>query len=247
MIKILITIAYDGTNYFGWQKQTNVATIENEIEKACSKIFANGFELIGCSRTDKGVHALGQRATITTQTNIPIEKICNALNANLPEDIVVNNAEEVSLDFHPRYCAKEKTYEYKILNDKYMIPQLRNFAEFERKPIDILKMQQASKYFIGEYDFKSFCASKATVKTTVRTVKDIQIKKDNNIINMYFTGNGFLYNMVRIMAGTLVDVGLNKIQAENIPDIIKAKDRTKAGRTLPPMGLTLIEIKYYNI
>lgn len=244
MRKILITIAYDGTNYFGWQKQSNIITIEGEIEKACSKIFTKDFELIGCSRTDKGVHALGQRATISTESNIPIERICNALNANLPKDIVINDAEEVDSDFHPRYCAKQKTYEYKIVNSQYMIPQLRNFAEFIKIPLDISKMQLASKYFIGEYDFKSFCASGTSVKTTVRTIKDVQIKKDNNIINMYFTGNGFLYNMVRIISGTLVDVGLNKIQAQDIPYIIEAKDRTKAGRTLPPMGLTLIEIKY---
>lgn len=244
MIKILITIAYDGTNYFGWQKQSGFATIEGEIEKACYKIFANGFELVGCSRTDRGVHALGQRATITTQTNIPIERICNALNANLPKDIVVNDAEQVSLTFHPRYCAKEKIYNYKIVNDKYMIPQFRNFAEFEFRLLDILKMNQASKYFIGKHDFKSFCASGTTVKTTVRTIKNIKIEKNTNIIDMYFTGDGFLYNMVRIMAGTLVDVGLNKIQVSDIPYIIEAKDRTKAGHTLPPMGLTLMKIKY---
>lgn len=244
MRKILITIAYDGTNYFGWQKQSNVITIEGEIEKACSKIFAKGFELIGCSRTDKGVHALGQRATISTESNIPTERICNALNANLPKDIVINDAKEVDLEFHPRYCAKQKTYEYKILNSKYMIPQLRNFAEFIKIPLDISKMQQAAKYFVGEHDFKSFCASGTSVKTTVRTIKDVQIKKDNNIINMYFTGDGFLYNMVRIISGTLVEVGLNKIQAPNIPYIIEAEDRTKAGRTLSPVGLTLVEIKY---
>lgn len=244
MKKLLITITYDGTNYFGWQKQSNVITIEGEIEKACSKIFTKGFELIGCSRTDKGVHALGQRATISAESNIPTERICNALNANLPKDIVINNAKEVDLEFHPRYCAKQKTYEYKIVNSKYMIPQLRNFAEFIKIPLDISKMQQAAKYFVGEHDFKSFCASGTSVKTTVRTIKDVQIKKDNNIINMYFTGDGFLYNMVRIISGTLVEVGLNKIQAQNIPYIIEAKDRTKAGRTLSPVGLTLVEIKY---
>lgn len=244
MKKLLITIAYDGTNYFGWQKQSNVITIEGEIEKACSKVFIKGFELIGCSRTDKGVHALGQRATISAESNIPTERICNALNANLPKDIVINDAKEVDLEFHPRYCAKQKTYEYKIVNSKYMIPQLRNFAEFIKIPLDISKMQQAAKYFVGEHDFKSFCASGTSVKTTVRTIKDVQIKKDNNIINMYFTGDGFLYNMVRIISGTLVEVGLNKIQAQNIPYIIEAKDRTKAGRTLSPVGLTLVEIKY---
>lgn len=244
MRNILITITYDGTNYFGWQKQNNLPTIENEIQKACSKIFVNGFELIGCSRTDRKVHALGQRATIKTQSNIPIDRICNALNSNLPKDIVVNNACEVDLKFHPRYDAKQKTYEYKILNSKYMIPQLRNFAIFEPRYIDIIKMKEASKYFIGEFDFKGFCSAKTEIKNTVRQIFSVDIQKNNDIIDLYFTGNGFLYNMVRILAGTLLDVGLSKIPVSDIQSIIRSRDRAKAGRTLPAEGLTLISIDY---
>lgn len=244
MRKILVTISYDGTNYHGWQRQPNKITIESEFEKACNKIFVHGFELVGTSRTDRGVHALGQRATIETEANIPVERICDALNSNLPDDIVVTNAEEVDLNFHPRYCAKEKTYEYKIVNNEYMIPQLRNYAEFEKKNIDIIKMKEASKYFIGEHDFKGFCASKSSIKSTVRYIKNICIDKKNNIILITFIGNGFLYNMIRIIAGTLVYVGLGKIPPDEIPEIIQSKDRTRAGRTLKAAGLTLIEIKY---
>lgn len=244
MRKILVTISYDGTNYYGWQRQINKITIESEFEKACNKIFVQGFELIGTSRTDKGVHALGQRATIETKSNIPIERICNALNSNLPDDIVVTNAKEVELNFHPRYLAKEKTYQYKIVNNEYMIPQLRNYAEFEKKPIDIIKMQEASKYFIGEHDFKAFCASGSSIKSTVRCIKSIDIDKKENIIIITFVGNGFLYNMIRIIAGTLVNVGLGQIQPNEIISIIQSKDRRKAGKTLRAAGLTLIEIKY---
>lgn len=244
MRKILITISYDGTNYFGWQKQPNKITIEEELEIACSKIFVQGFEIMGVSRTDKGVHAIGQRATIKTLSNIPIERVCNALNSNLPRTIVITHAQEVDLDFHPRYCAKQKTYEYKIVNDDYMIPQLLNYAEFERKPLDILKMNLAKDYFIGKHDFKAFCASGSSIKSTVRCITNISIEKNKNIITMEFIGNGFLYNMIRILSGTLVYVGLGKIQPSDIPNIIQSKDRKKAGRTLGPMGLTLINIKY---
>ncbi len=244
MKKILLTIAYDGTNYFGWQKQLNVVTIEGELYKACNKVFVNGFELIGSSRTDKGVHAIGQRATIQSETSIPIEKVYKALNSNLPKDIVITDAKDVDLSFHPRYDAIEKTYEYKIVNDNFLLPQLRNFVEFEYRPIDIEKIKLASKYFIGEHDFKGFCASECSVKSTVRIINNIEIQKTNSIITMKFTGNGFLYNMVRILSGTLLYVGLGKIDVDSIPNIIKSKDRTKAGKTLSPSGLTLIEIKY---
>lgn len=244
MRKILITVSYDGTGYLGWQKQLKGLTIEGQIERACSKVFVQGFELVGSSRTDKGVHALGQRASIETESTIPVERVCNALNSNLPDDIVVTKAENVSLDFHPRYNAKEKIYDYRIVNSKYMIPQLRNFAEFERRHLDISKMKQASKFFIGEHDFKGFCASGSSVKTTVRTIFDIDISKKNEIITMRFRGNGFLYNMVRIIAGTIVYVGLNKIDIDDIQNIIESKDRTKAGKTLGAIGLTLVQINY---
>lgn len=244
MKKILLTIAYDGTNYFGWQKQNNKPTVEGEIIKACSKIFTNEFELIGSSRTDRGVHALGQRATIQTEATIPTDRICNALNSNLPDDIVIRDAQDVNLDFHVRYDVKQKTYEYKVFNDLYMIPQLRNFVAFERKKLNIYNMRLASAYFIGEHDFKSFCSSQTAVKTTVRTIYDIQISENNNIIALKITGNGFLYNMVRIIAGTLLYVGLGKIDPKSIIDIINSKDRNRAGKTLVPQGLTLIDIKY---
>lgn len=244
MRKILITISYDGTKYFGWQKQKEQMTIEGCLEKACEKVFVKGFELVGTSRTDRGVHALGQRASIQTDSKIPTDKICYALNANLPNDIVVTKAEEVPLEFHPRYNCKQKTYEYRILNTEFMQPKLLNYAEHERRFLDIEKMRQAAKYLEGEHDFKAFCASGTTVSSTVRTIYKIIVEKEEDTVIFKFTGNGFLYNMVRILSGTLVYVGLGKIKPEQIPEIIESKDRSKAGKTLSPNGLTLLEIEY---
>jgi tRNA pseudouridine38-40 synthase len=244
MRKILLTISYDGTNYFGWQKQRDRNTVEAEVEKVCIEAFGTDCELVGTSRTDRGVHALGQRATIKCNTTVPVKRITYLMNSKLPEDIVVVAASEVPLDFHPRYSTSQKIYEYKIVNADYMIPQLRNFAEFIYKPLNIEKMQKAAQYFIGEHDFKAFCASDISVKTTTRTITDITITKMDSIIDMKFCGNGFLYNMVRILAGTLVYVGLGKIEPEDIPSIIKSLDRRKAGKTLSPQGLTLVAIEY---
>jgi tRNA pseudouridine38-40 synthase len=244
MRKFLLTISYDGTNYYGWQKQRDRNTVEGEVEKACIEAFGADCELLGTSRTDRGVHALGQRATIKCDTTVPLKRITYLMNSKLPEDIVVVAATEVPLDFHPRYSTSRKTYEYKIVNADYMIPQLRNFAEFIYKPLDLVKMQKAAQYFVGEHDFKAFCCSDISVKTTVRTITDITLTKTDSIIVIRVSGNGFLYNMVRILAGTLVYVGLGKIEPEDIPSIIQSLDRTKAGKTLSPQGLTLIAIDY---
>ena len=245
--RILLTIAYDGTEYSGWQKQKNstVKTIEEEVEKACKKLFGvQNIEVIGASRTDAGVHALGQRAMIEVETSIPTEKIPFAIRSFLPEDIVVQKAENVPNTFHPRYDCVKKTYRYRILNSEYKNPMERKYTEFVHRPLDVEKMKEASVYFKGTHDFKGFCSSQTEVKSTVRTIFDIAVEKNGNIVEIYVTGDGFLYNMVRIIAGTLIYVGLSKIKPEDMGDIIASMDRARAGKTAGPEGLTLMKIYY---
>jgi tRNA pseudouridine38-40 synthase len=244
MKNILLTITYDGTNYNGWQKQPNGIGIQEKIEEACYKIFKQNLKVIGASRTDTGVHALGQRGLISIDTNIPIDRIPYALNSALPKDIVIRDAKEVSEDFHPRYSAIEKTYHYQILNEKFQIPQYRNISAFISIDLDINEMNRAAQSFIGTYDFTSFCSTGSSVKTTVRTIYKSSVQKQSPFIIFEVTGNGFLYNMVRIMAGTLIEVGIGKKEPSDIKDIILSKNRNLAGKTAPPQGLTLIEINY---
>ncbi len=243
-MNILLTISYDGTNYFGWQRQKNQITVQEEIETALSKLMKKDIEVRGASRTDTGVHAYSQAAFFKTETTIPVEKLPYAINSFLPDDIVVINARLVSDEFHPQYSVIKKTYQYKILNSEFRDPKLRNYAEFERKPLDISKMQEACKYFIGTFDFNAFCASGSTAKTTVRTIFDLSVSKNGDIIDIEVTGNGFLYNMVRIIAGTLIYVGSGKIKPQDIKNIIESKDRTLAGKTASACGLTLMKIYY---
>ncbi len=245
-MKILLTVAYDGTNYFGWQRQKGdpVVTVEQKIYEACSSLFRKEFEITGASRTDRGVHALGQRVLLDVDTNIPVERIPRALNSFLPQDIVVNCAETVSDDFHPRYDCVKKTYRYRIFNGEYRNPLERYYTEFVYKELDVEKMKKACEYFKGTHDFKGFCSAQTEVKSTVRTIFDISVEKINDVIEIYVTGDGFLYNMVRIIAGTLIYVGLSKINTDEMGDIIESCDRTRAGKTAGPEGLTLMKIYY---
>ncbi|PKM49260.1 MAG: tRNA pseudouridine(38-40) synthase TruA [Firmicutes bacterium HGW-Firmicutes-7] len=242
MFKIII--AYDGTNYCGWQKQIKHKTIEGELIKACSRIFKEPFIIKGSSRTDAGVHALGQAATIETNTQLPPYKLCLALNCYLPKDIVVQGAEEVDFDFHPRYHAKEKTYIYKIYNAKIPLPQESRFSYFYHRPINIERMKEASKYFLGEHDFVAFSSVGGSVKTSVRTLYKCDVVQKGKLIEFTVTGNSFLYNMVRIIVGTLIEVGIGKLEPEEITGIIESRDRLKPGKKSPAKGLTLVEIKY---
>ncbi len=247
MKRILLKIAYDGTNYFGWQKQKNteIVTVEGELEKAFRKLFhKDDLECIGASRTDRGVHALGQRAVIDVETTIPTERIPLAIRSLLPEDIVVTAAEEVFAQFHPRYDCIKKTYEYQILNTKYRNPLFRNYSEFVPEKLDILKMERGAKAFIGTYDFQAFCAAGSSVTSTVRSIFDCSVERQGDFVVLRVTGNGFLYNMVRIIAGTLIFVGQGKIAPEEIPFIIESRDRARAGKTAGPQGLKLMEIYY---
>ena len=244
MKRILLTISYDGTNYSGWQKQKNAVTVQGEFDKACSTLFKTDVESIGASRTDAGVHALGQRAVIDVDTSIPAEKIPLALNPLLPDDIVVTHAEEVDADFNPRFKALKKTYEYSIYNAPFRNPIYRNYSEYVRCELDLDSMRTACEAFVGEHDFRAFCASGNSSKTTVRTIYSLDIEKDGDFIKIRVTGNGFLYNMVRIIAGTLIYVGEGRIAPDDLPEIIASGDRRKAGKTAGPSGLVLVKIMY---
>lgn len=244
MKRIKLTIAYDGTNYCGWQIQPNGITIEEVLNKALSKMTGEDIIVIGASRTDSGVHAMGNVAVFDTETTIPPEKIAVALNQRLPEDIVITQSEEVPLDFHPRYCDCSKTYEYHIINTRIPIPTKRLTNYFVSYVLDIAKMRQAASYLVGEHDFVSFCNVRTDVENTVRTITALDILTNADEITIRITGNGFLYNMVRIIVGTLIRVGRGFYEPEKVKEILEAKDRKAAGVTAPPHGLMLMEIKY---
>ena len=244
MRNIKLTIEYDGKEYNGWQKQPNKLNIQGEIEKAISNITGEEVELNASGRTDAGVHALGQVANFKTNSNLPIEKMAIAINSQVKNSIRIIKAEEIEESFHSRYNCKEKTYRYIINNSKYGSAIYRGMEYHIPIKLDIDKMQEAAKYFEGEHDFKGFKSSGTSSKSSIRTIYKAIVKKENERIIIELTGNGFLYNMVRIISGTLVDVGLGKINPNSIPEIIESKDRTRAGKTLPPQGLYLVEVKY---
>lgn len=242
--RVKLIIGYDGTNYCGWQIQDNGITVEEIINRELSRLLGEEIAVIGASRTDSGVHALGNVAVFDTITKIPPEKICFALNQRLPEDITIQASEEVPLDFHPRFCNSTKTYEYQILNRRFDIPVLRLYTHFVYMPLDLEKMQKAAAYLVGEHDFKSFCSARTQVKDTVREIYNLDLWKEGEIIKIRISGNGFLYNMVRIIVGTLIKVGLGVYPPEHVKEILEAKDRNVAGPKAPAKGLTLIEIAY---
>ena len=244
MKRIKLTIAYDGTNYCGWQVQPNGITIEEVINKALSKLTGEEILVIGASRTDSGVHAMGNVAVFDTETTIPPEKIGIALNQRLPDDIVITKSEEVPLDFHPRYCDCSKTYEYHIVNTRIPIPTKRLTNWFVSYELDIDKMRQAASYLVGEHDFVSFCNVRTDVENTVRTITALDILTNGDEITIRITGNGFLYNMVRIIVGTLIRVGRGFYEPEKVKEILETKDRKAAGVTAPAQGLMLMEIEY---
>lgn len=244
MKRIKLVAAYDGTNYHGSQIQNNGETIEGVLKKELSSLLQEEINLIGASRTDAGVHARGNVYVFDTESRIPPEKFTYALNARLPEDIRIQESCEVPGDFHPRHQDTVKTYEYRILNRKLPLPEYRLYAHFTYESLDVEKMQEACRHFIGEHDFASFCAAGSQVESTVRIIYDLHVEKQGELLTISVTGNGFLYNMVRIIAGTLLKVGRGDIKAEDIPAIIEGKDRSLAGPTAPAKGLTLVEIRY---
>lgn len=243
-MRIKLIVAYDGTNYKGWQVQPNGITIEEVLNKKLTELLGEEITVAGASRTDSGVHSLGNVAVFDTNTRMPAEKISFALNQRLPEDIVVQDSCEVPEDWHPRYQNSRKTYEYRILNRTFRMPSRRFDTYFYHHPLDVEKMQKAASYLVGEHDFKSFCAIGAQVKTTVRTVYACDVLKNGEIITIRVTGNGFLYNMVRIIAGTLIQVGGGALPPERILEILAAQDRSAAGPTAPAQGLTMMGIEF---
>lgn len=244
MKRIMLTVAYDGTAYHGWQVQPNGVTIEEKLNQALHDLTGEEIYVIGASRTDAGVHAMGNLAVFDTDSRIIAEKFAPALNSRLPEDIRIMKSEEVASDFHPRHCNSKKTYEYRIFLGKYENPIGRNYAHFVYVPLDMDRMNQAAEYLVGEHDFKSFCTAGAQVKTTVRTIYQAEWKKEGDYLTFTIQGNGFLFNMVRIIVGTLLEVGRGVMEPCEMKEIIAACDRQKAGPTAPARGLML---KQYEI
>ena len=244
MKRVKLVVAYDGTNYHGWQVQDNGITIEEVLNRTISELVQEDIKVIGASRTDAGVHACGNVAVFDTESRIPGDKFSFALNQRLPEDIRIQESCEVDADFHPRYADTVKTYEYNILNRRFELPSKRLYASFCYYPMDIERMNQAAAYLVGEHDFKSFCSAGAQVQTTVRTIYAVNVTKEDDMVHIRITGNGFLYNMVRIIAGTLMQVGTGLMEPEQVKEILEARDRSKAGPTAVAKGLTLVEIRY---
>ena len=244
MRRIKLTVAYDGTAYCGWQLQPNGVTIEEVLNKALTGLLKEPAAVIGASRTDSGVHAMGNVAVFDTESQIPADKICFALNQRLPDDIRIQSSEEVPLSFHPRKANCVKTYEYKILNRKISMPLQRLYSHFCYVDLDVEKMREAAAFLVGEHDFKSFCTVRTQAEETVRTVYGISLTKTDDLITLRISGSGFLYNMVRIIAGTLVKVGMGVYPPEQMEGILEARDRAAAGPTIPARGLTLVSLEY---
>lgn len=272
MKNVLLTIKYDGTPFCGWQRQPNVPTVQGEVERVLSILCAQNIEINGTSRTDGGVHAYGQQASFKGDFAIPIGNIKRAANNLLHPAVEITEVMEVPDDFHARFDSKGKTYEYVIMNDRGRNPFAQNYSYFVDRELDIEKMQSALKYIEGTHDFECFQAAGGEIReTTVRTVyrlemavediacQDIEYTKQRvpggvlseddrwfppKKLVVRITGDGFLYNMVRIIVGTLVDIGLGRIEPDQLPEIIESRDRTKAGHTAPPQGLYLKEIYY---
>lgn len=244
--RIMLTVAYDGTNYCGWQVQPNGNTIEGVLNAALSELLKEDITVIGASRTDSGVHALCNVAVFDTCSPIPGARMSYALNQRLPEDIRIVESKEVHGEFHPRHCESRKTYEYHIVNAPFPNPMKRLYCHYTYAPCDVSAMQEAAAYLVGEHDFKSFCTVGAQVESTVRTITDLQVFTREDEIIIRVTGTGFLYNMVRIIAGTLLDVGYGRRSAKELPQILASLDRQAAGPTAPAKGLRLVKYEFFS-
>ena len=257
MKRIKITVAYDGTRYCGWQIQPRDLTVEQVLNENLSSFLKEEIRVIGASRTDSGVHALGNVAVFDTASSIPPERLSYALNTVLPEDIRIMDSREVSMDFHPRYCDSQKTYQYHIQNRRFPLPTKSRYAHLVTAPLDVGAMDRAGSYLVGTHDFTSFCASGTQVKSMIRTVTGLQVHGTpepagvsglacsiGQDVVIEVRGTGFLYNMVRIIAGTLIRVGLGVYPPEHVGEILEARNRQAAGETAPAKGLFLKEILY---
>jgi tRNA pseudouridine38-40 synthase len=244
MKNIKLTIEYDGTNYCGWQKQNNDITVQGTLEKALSKATNEVIEAIGSSRTDAGVHARGMICNFSTISSIPAERFREAVNIHLPDDIAIIKSEEVEENFHARYSSKGKTYSYTIINRYENVAIGKNFCCQVREQLDIDSMKKSCKYFVGRHDFQAFQSKGSSVKTTIRTIKELYVENEEDKIKIHVTADGFLYNMVRIIVGTLIQVGKGKIKADDVGNIIESLDRMKAGPCIKANGLVLEKVYY---
>lgn len=243
-MNIKLTLQYDGTAYHGWQIQKNSITVQETLTQAIEKVTGERVTLIGCGRTDTGVHAEKYVCNFHTEANIPPEKYPYALNSHLPDDIVCFAAERVNEDFHANKSAVSKRYVYRILNREFPDAVMSRYSWHYKYPLDLAKMKEAAEAFIGTHDFIGFASSGFSVKTTVREIYSLDVSQEGDVITINVHGNGFLYNMVRIIAGTLVFAGNGKINPADMADIIESKDRGRAGITAPPEGLCLKEVYY---
>ncbi len=243
-MRVKLVVEYEGTNYSGWQIQPNGLTIEQVLNETLSSLLGEEITVTGASRTDAGVHSLGNVAVFETHTKMPAEKISFALNQRLPEDIVVQESCQVPEDFHPRFSKSRKTYEYRILNCRFRQPLERRTSYFYHYPLDVSAMQKAAAYLVGEHDFTSFASVHAQTNTYVRTIYALDVVREGDMIRIRVQGNGFLYNMVRIIAGTLIQVGAGIKKPEDMESILAGKDRELAGPTAPAHGLTMIGLEY---
>ncbi|MDI3481417.1 MAG: tRNA pseudouridine38-40 synthase [Tepidanaerobacteraceae bacterium] len=243
-VNVELLLEYDGTSYHGWQRQKNACSVQETLEEAIGSVTGEKVKVVGAGRTDAGVHALGQVANFKTNTRIPLEKLPYAINSRLPEDIVVKRARMVPEDFHARLSAKAKVYAYTIYNAPFPSPLLRKFAYFFPIKLDVDAMKQAAAYFLGIHDFSAFRAQGSPVKSSVRHIFRLDVERTGDIIKIEVEANGFLYNMVRIISGTLLEVGLGRIFPQEVASIIASGDRIRAGRTLPPQGLCLVRVIY---
>lgn len=239
-----LVLSYDGSGYHGWQIQKNAVTVQETVKNAVKRITGEDANIIGCGRTDTGVHAVNYVCNFKTNTTIPPESLRNAMNANLPEDIICKSAEAAPENFHASRSAVGKTYIYRILNTELPDVFERKYAWHYKYPIDIERMREAAEAFIGEHDFIGFASSGFTVKTTVRTIYSLDISESDGLIEIEVSGNGFLYNMVRIIAGTLVMMGGGRLDHTQAAEIIASRDRKRAGITAPAHGLFLKEVYY---
>lgn len=242
---IRLLIEYDGTNYSGWQRQKNAITIQETLENAISKITKENIQVTGCSRTDTGVHARGFVGNFYCESGIPEEKFKDALNSQLPEDIVILESSQVNMDFHSRYHCKGKTYSYTILNRKTPVAIGKNYMYQYKNILNLEAMQCGAGYLVGKHDFSAFRNLGSSVKTSVRNITELQVfKEKDNLIKFIVSADGFLYNMVRIIVGTLLEVGTEKISPDSIESILLSMDRSKAGISVPPQGLCLEKVYY---
>ncbi len=244
MKRVKMIVAYDGTNYCGWQIQNNGITIEEVLNKTLTDLLKEPVTVTGASRTDSGVHSEGNVAVFDTENRMPADKICFALNQRLPDDIRVLKSEEAAPDYHPRKQNCVKTYEYKIMNRKVEVPTMRLYSHFCYFPLDVNKMREGASYLVGEHDFKSFCTARGQAENTVRTIYSLDIEKSGDLITIRVSGSGFLYNMVRIIAGTLMKVGMGVYPPKHVEEILDARDRTAAGPKAAAKGLTLVSLDY---